>query len=287
MRSVVVLVVGFAFASASSPTGCRNFAVVNILQAGGRSITKHFEPEYTQESSFLSQLRYRCRDCGTTHEVTAHSQRDENRTSWDNAYKISIVRNPFDWLMSVFFYEKVMCLHHPNHIEDIEKATKTTSFLCNLSATQHARPHRETFRDWVHRMDDENHLHSTWFLLPNPAVYPTVQEAGNSSAAKKASQHSWISNKTSGQLIVDEVVRFENASQVQRVSNPGRLLRWLCNYVPMSYDNAASSVLEVTHPEANATDLYDQATCAIVTEHFDVDFDMFGYNRDCPAASKR
>ena len=284
----LVLLATFAVAAATDagsgeasqvPTGCKNFAFVSILKSGGRSVTKHFGKAGTPEETFLNQLRLPCGACGNMHEVTAQNQvNDIGATSWDSAHTFAVIRNPYDWIANLYFYEKVLCFMPHNPVLQIAAQTGTESYLCNMNDTQKSRPNEIIFREWLEVADAQNNVRHTEFLLPNPAAFPIYW------TSFPFGQYAWLSTATGLEISVNQLYKFEDIEAMNKISNPGLLLRELCDYVPDFYDNSATSAFEHMHPLANSTVLYDARSCEIVSRRLDADFRKFGYSKDCPSA---
>lgn len=266
--------------SGDGPTGCKNFAFVSILKSGGRSVTNYFGKTNTAEEIFLNSLRLPCAACGNMHEVAARNQGNElGKSRWNGAYTFAVIRNPFDWVSSLFFYEKVMCLSARGVVSRIERATGTDSYLCGLNETQLQRPEHVIFREWLEVMDSQSSSRNTEFLLPNPAAFP-LHNTGF-----PFSQYAWLSTADGLEVSVDRLYKFEDTEAMEAVANPGKLLRQLCDYVPSWVDNNATSSLETMHPLANSTALYDTRSCEIVVRRLHADFHKFSYSTTCPAHS--
>lgn len=75
----------------------RNFIFIHIFRTGGTSIHRTLDPQRKHHV-----LGYHCSALHLRDYLASIGKKD----FWDNAFKFSIVRNPFDWQVSVYEFLK-------------------------------------------------------------------------------------------------------------------------------------------------------------------------------------
>lgn len=276
------LVFAFGVVHSQQPSTCKNFAFVSIPEAGGRAARQSFAGVSSESKAFVNTLRHVCSVCGTTHNAIAASQMIEwGEMAWRSAYTLSVISNPFQWIASLFFFEKNVCLHTSNR-EYLEQQSSAPFYVCSLNESQQhpSSPfgNKNLFRMWLTHADSYAHSSGTRFLLPHPVAFTTQ------SSNLPMTQYSYVANTDGSGLGVDHFVKAEDTESMVQISNPGLLARVLCSNVPPSWDASNSSRIDIKHPLAVPSELYDDVTCEIVQRRLSLDFRKFNYSTVCPHA---
>lgn len=103
-----------------------NFIFVHIFKCGGNSVRKALgAPSVGSDVDTLHATELMGAHVGIN-DVQKHYRRTKNTKFFDNAFKFAFVRNPFDWLLSTYFYIKCSSAHR---FHECVKNMKLIDFL--------------------------------------------------------------------------------------------------------------------------------------------------------------
>jgi len=212
-------------------------------------------------------------------------QRDKyGAAAWDEAYTFAIVRNPFSWTVSQFFYS--MESHCPPSRGDRNRwypACEYKSAVLDHNGNVRAfeEKHRAFFTAWLVE-HDELAAGTKPFLAPNLI---SNQAAGWTNGT---SQLSWVVNQSSRAAgsLVRHIVRLEDAGDFNRHATCQGLQAFLCGNSASSQREAHGHEPEAvaaktwTSGHAASSAYYTPRACEIVQRRFAIDFATFGYRME-------
>ena len=221
---------------------------------------------------------------------SAYGQRDRHgAAAWDRAYTFAIVRNPFSWAVSQFFYS--MKIHCAAGRKGWFPACEYRSALLDDHGNTRAFKvtHRAFFTAWLVEHDELAAVGTTPFLAPNLISFPARRTGGWTNGT---SQLSWLvnqSNRAAGSM-VRHIVRLEDTSDFNRHATCDGLQAFLCKDPASSQRDehghppeatssvAAKTVKRSAHTASSA--YYTPRACEIIRRRLAVDFAVFGYDMD-------
>ena len=222
---------------------------------------------------------------------TAAQQQERFGGRWSRAYTFSVVRNPYDWAVSQFFYSALV---HCTQGSEWFPACRYKMDLFHENGTvrpYHPR-HKALFTAWLVEHDElAEALHSP-FLAPNlisSANFMTSQLAWLSPRALFAKPLSQESGR--GGLLVRRVVHLEDTADYAQHTSCDGLKAAACNYSPVQEATWAQQLGNsmsgqhssgVGHARAtghaSSTAYYTTLACQIIRRRFERDFLAFGYD---------
>ena len=245
-------------------TSChRNIGFVHIPKTGGSTVVSALRECKELEALIL-------RSSSSRFHQTAQQQRSIYSSRWDDAYTFGIVRNPFSWTVSQFFYNLEM------RCEGTQKpaCNYRAAVFGNSSVYSYSEDHRWAFTGWLIEHDQMAKITQLPFMTPN-----LISGVGNSST----SQLAWLSDLSrDARLLVRHVVRLEDVNDYSIHATCHGLRAIACNE-PVGWLHA-NKLMASRHAPAAA--YYTQEACAIVRRRFAVDFAAFGYSTACPLPTR-
>jgi len=185
----------------------------------------------TKSSALMRSLRYRPSDAYVADNALLHFSAADLRTrmtrdlgmrAWDDAYTFSVVRNPYDHVLSHFLYAAAnMCRTRSELFGDLELAETDTACLAirdaNATAVDNLRDHRyvAAFHDWLRRMDATN--------FASLGLLTHVSEAEH----KPPAQTSWLTDESDEKVLVDDVF-LDGSPSLAELSTCEGLLTAVC-----------------------------------------------------------
>lgn len=224
---------------------CQRWAYVHIPKTGGTSVIS-----MVWEGPSAAVYALRALDVDKWTSLHHHTAMEQSRKTkrWDDVMSFSVVRNPFEWAVSQFFY----------YLE-----TKCENRTCE-----------RVFGDWLVAEDNKTF---------DGVLLADRQKIGT----KPVSQLAWISDD-SGRVLVKHVVRLEDQSTFRNFSTAENFLLTLCGNTKRVRHFLRSPILggntqrETPHRKATVhghrSKYYTAAACAIIARRFKVDFDAFDYD---------
>ena len=245
---------------------CNQVAFVHIPKCGGTTVVEAIN------NCGVRPCMLRPERSELFHEP-AEAQRRRHAAVWSNAYTFSIVRNPYTWAVSQFFYNvEDHCTH------DAKPACKYRAQLFNNgSSTYFYRPeHRQVFTAWLVEHDRNANRSRLPFMTPN-LISREVH-------GRSTSQLAWISDRA-GKLLIRRVVRIEDASDYAFHASCLGLHKIAFSEYNRSTDREGKAVSKTVKSTSHAASsaYYTATACEIVARRFKADFQAFGYDRtECP-----
>lgn len=287
---------------------CRRLGFVHVPKTGGTTVTQLY-----LKNAALRSLRLETVETVRGH-VTAERQRERFTPAvWDSAFTLSVVRDPYDLFVSLFFFKlETACKlatvsgpqGHPKHPKlldcsvgsgDQKHLTGNARVSCRYAnALQTITDVRDpiykfAFNEWLRENDASNFSSYTGYF---------GLETGR--ANRTPTQLSWVTERggedafiasyaaTGGSTIVDHIVKL-GSDEYSRLASCRGLFSALCpactDEVVASCDRQAhySSHTNPTH-HGSREDYYTPESCEIVARRFARDFEAFGYDISaCPA----
>jgi len=203
----------------------------------------------------------------------------------------SIVRNPFSWVVSWFFYT----LHSKCPLSPPRRETgRACEFATQCPGTKNASIDgcAAAFQEWLRRLDVDAGSDDGPSSHPVDMGHIMRLPLGNVSGSatkifKPTGQRAFLTDLLDEHLIVEHIIRLEDASAYTAWSSSEGLLRQLCdnNPVPSLGATAWDAANSHYNPSLHGTPsiYYSSTTCEIVTRRFKRDFEEFGYDpSQCP-----
>jgi hypothetical protein len=290
--------------SIASWGGCRRFIYVHIPKTGGTTIGSSWRTDipFNRDDAriaMIARLRRECDACGDSHEVTAEAQRRQfGYKAWDASVRFATVRNPYDLLLSMFFYSRGKCERHeaeasgfgedcpyllPNESHDLHRVDTRLSTI----------EQRRHFASWLEHHDvvaraagwsgngtsvdvrvGTRQAHSR-FLWPHHIARALEPYQ------KPTCQRSWLTDVDGSEMLV-RAVRMEDDEAFRGYSTPGGLLDLMCTRRPPHRPPEEPAIQNFSPEHGRRASFYTPRLCAIVATWFAQDFDEFGYDvNDC------
>lgn len=222
---------------AKSP--CSQWAFVHIPKTGGTSVVSMLTSGPRKAVALLRSLDA-C-SCRAWHHSTALEQQFPS-----SALSFAIVRNPFDYMVSLYFYNLRQCA---------ENKTKCPE---------------PTFDRWLVNADIVGNRTGRFIaddLLGDPRKI----------GGKEASQRAWITDDAD-RVLVKRVVRLEDKKDFRDFSTIGRFLPKICNVTNLNLTKKEAPHLNPSTHAHRSFYYTDPFLCGIVARRFRVDFRSFGYD---------
>lgn len=251
------------FASKSNPYCHQRLGFVHIPKTGGTTVILAMREDHCAMKSLHSLVMWP--RSNLFHE-TARMQRERSSADWDSAYTFGIVRNPFDWAVSQFFYnmrDRCTWVRKPacKYADLVYRDGNTTNYVYNES-------HREYFTTWLKEHDEIASRTGQQFMEPNMI---------SRNLSTSTSQLAWLTD-SDGRSLVRHVVRLEDEQDYDRHATCEGLRAIMCDRPAPPTAKGAEHVKTSGHVRSSA--YYTALGCDIVRRRFAVDFAAFGYDRD-------
>ena len=189
---------------------------------------------------------------------------------WDSAFTFSVVRDPYDYAISQFFYH--LQIHCGRQSSTNLGACKYARALATVHS--HTDPiYRFAFKEWLSWLAGPGH-----FAAGGIAIVRTHDR--NSTVV---TQKAWLTD-VNNDYLVKHVVKLGSEEYNQVATCQGLALQLCSDQTSASCSNA-SHVANVVKRSEHGTraQYYDAESCKIVAEWFAEDFSAFGYNSSaCP-----
>ena len=197
---------------------------------------------------------------------SALQQRTLRDHDWDHAYTFAVVRNPYDWAVSQFFWRFALesCA---NKTSSPTCRVKDSFFRKNGSRVSYSVDHKQHFLQWLLHHEELARTRGKFmadYVISGPAI------------DNKTSQFWWtvgVGNK----LLVDHVVKYENKTDFD--------LHASCNgWRPSSPKRFAGpgSPHKFKTNHKHYVNYYNEQSREIVKRRFLVDFQYFNYSSYLP-----
>ena len=244
---------------------CRNYSFVHIPKTGGTTIN-----QILKRDRILASRRNRFDGMdGLGHDSAAHQRARLGADRWDRSYTFSIVRDPYDWAISQFFY------HLQQHCTRAEKKKP-----CENATALSRRPvtdpmYRAVFSEWLVWLDGN--------AMDGVGAISGVRHDERN--ASRVSQKAWLTDQ-SGAFLVEHVFKL-GSTEYERAATCQGLHETLCDAevrprLRCANDTRQAAVVKPTR-HGTRRDYFTAATCAVVAKWFSEDFEAFGFNASaCP-----
>jgi len=281
-----------------SPQGCLKFAFVHIPKTGGSTIMDMIGHEPLLRSLRLTFTGMSSR----AHNPAAEQRARLTPTTWESAFTFSVVRDPYEYAISQFFYH--LAVHCDPVIEGDTKRhagvlpCKYAKALATIQS--HTDPvYRFAFKEWLSWLAGPGHF--------NAGAIAMVRSKEHYRNSTIVTQKAWLTDVNNG-YIVKHVVKLDSEEYNQVATCQG-LAQRLCSdrtsVLCTERKNASkvASVVRSTEPgtrdqyydASNVANVirstehgtrdqyYDAESCEIVAKWFAEDFSAFEYNSSaCP-----
>ena len=246
------------------PPLCRHLGFVHIKKTGGSSWLEHS----WHKSDVLPLLLLH--GCNDLHHRSAASQRERaGARTWDAAVTLSIVRNPFDWVLSRFLWTlQAEC-------GSVRARWKNTTSMKTRMCSEYADAFTYVGEHSGYALNKPRPYHHSHRALFNSWL---ANSSYNDSPLMET-QSAWLKD-ANGRLLVRHIVHLEDQYSYLLYGNGHELRRQLCgingtDYQPMNATQMAH--LKSTH-SSNRSYYYSAIGCRIVAAAFAEDFRTFGYS---------
>ena len=257
------------------PQGCHKFAFVHIPKTGGSTIL-----DMVRHEPLLQHLQLTFEGMnGLGHNPAAEQRARLTPTTWERAFTFSVVRDPYDYAISQFFYHlDAHCGDLGNHSNTEQRALPHSCMYAKALATiqSHTDPiYRFAFKEWL-----------SWLAGPGQfsagAISMVRTHYRNSTIV---TQKAWLTDVNDG-YIVKHVVKLGSEEYNQVATCQGLSQRLCSNWTSaLCTKSKASNVTNVVKSTEHGTryQYYDAESCEIVAKWFAEDFSAFEYNSSaCP-----
>ena len=247
----------------SDPHCHKRLGFVHIPKTGGTTVVEAMHVDHCLTRDLNSTVLWLP---GLFHQ-SAHMQRERSAADWDSAYTFSIVRNPFDWVVSQFFYNLAMC--KAGHKWVVKPACRYVDIVVrdgSMASYVYRESHREYFTAWLKGHDEIASTTDQQFMYPNRI---------SQNISTNTSQLAWLIDPD-GRRIVRHVVRLEDKRDYDRHATCEGLRAIICDRPAPPTGGAAKRVKASGHAHSSA--YYTPSGCEIVRRRFAVDFEAFGYD---------
>lgn len=239
---------------------CSQWAFVHIPKTGGTSVMEMMMRETPAAQLLLDLDACRCGelcDCSDMRhrpDLHHHSARNQNLRIDDNVTSFSVVRNPYDWAVSQFFY-------------GIQE--KCPNANCATDICMHSDSPKRDFTSWLAAEDHTKNPFSCDLIANRVKIDD-----------KPVSQRAWLTDELDN-IVVKHVIRLEDHDTFRAFSTVDGLVPTLCGDGALDAVNTSDTT---TAPHRKRSShghrslYYTDVTCEIVARRFQVDFETFGYD---------
>ena len=280
--------------STAATTRCHRFAFVHIPKTGGSTIVSVVQgpKDSPTKNRLLSSRRLKFDGMDKLgHDSAARQRAILTPRVWDSAYTFSIVRDPYDWTISQFFYH--LEEHCPNKdstknfnksVGRVGQQAGACQDAAALSAIDDVTDpmYRAAFGSWIARLDNRSSLKGIG------AIGQVLKDEGDDGRPERkataVTQKAWLTDRD-GRLIVKHIFKIGSAEYAKAATCEG-LQSLLCDRVDprlrcANHTREPSVVKSTRH--GTRRDYYTAASCAAVARWFREDFEAFGFDAAaCP-----
>lgn len=234
---------------------CSQWAFVHIPKTGGTTVV-----DMVRGGSLASQTLLGLDGGvfpGLANGLHHYSAWNQGLESDDSVTSFSVVRNPYDWAVSEFFYS----------IQE-----KCPNAKCATDICKHSGSPKRDFTAWLAAEDHLDHPFNCDLIASNDKIN-----------YKPVSQRAWLTDDFDD-ILVKHIVHLEDHDAFRAFSTAEGLLPKLCRDGVLDALNisADDDVTPVRHKKKSTHGhrslYYTDVACEIVARRFQVDFDTFGYD---------
>ena len=274
---------------------CKEFGFVHIPKTGGTTIVEGLSRCSTQLKQNLLQTQNLSPDLH--HQSAFRQRRRFGAARWDAAYTFSVVRSPFSWAVSMFFYAMETHCHRDgspkgsrmeNFVNKTDGVIPACSYARELLDPSHPgkgrayhKSHIALFTAWLVEHDELARVTGRPFLTPNLIAIGGLEPDGT--------QIAWLSaaKGSRGALSVTHVIKLEDSPDFNRHADCAQLEAVVCNQSAPGNGTSPAAFVKVVKASghANSTAYYSPRACEVIQRRLAADFEAFGYNSTCPVMS--
>lgn len=273
---------------------CSNFTFVHIPKTGGSSVLyalgnrleKGSRPSDKQH--LLRSLDLNLTDNENYHDTARFQFKNclARACNWEAAVTFAVVRNPFDLIVSTFFWsaekfeETDRISGHTRRRFRSDRSQSIWNIAPRVTAlsqkgSDHTKSIRELstlFNRWLVGEDQRTRHHGIFLDF---TAFARGMKRDGSIHSSQVSQLAWVTDPR-GKVIVSRIIKFESID-LQIVTSTAGLVPMLCNQSNVSADALPSFRVNPSRHGPSSL-YYDAATCEIIRRRFSQDFRQFGYN---------
>lgn len=196
---------------------CQRFAFVHVPKTGGTTITELWQNSSNAASKLMQHLRHSWHGLTSLSHETAQSMRWHvgGGAQWERTFTFAVVRNPYDLMLSQFFYHVD---EHCGHVKQTihELPCQAIDFAKARGVHNHSDPrYQVAFAEFV-RLLDSQRFRSVGLLSKLAAR-----------DGKPTSQRAWLSDQNGTNVIVSHVVVL-GSPQYKKLATCRGLLGQVC-----------------------------------------------------------
>ena len=259
MRSTASINIRAQGFSRATRVNCSRFFFVHIPKVGGSTVEQTCRDETSDLSRALRELQWSNHIPMLGISNVLHRSADKLRALiggqvWDELLTFAVVRNPFAWVVSIFFFWlQSKC---PNTFPSQYMVCAYGALLPNESAPHYLSTARWAFNAWLRTEDAEA---NTSTHRKDQFLADTVRGGPRTwlPISRVTTQRAWLTDPA-GAWLVAHVVRLEDTANFARWSTPSGLLRTLCNGTMAIRGDRAAHV-SAGHAPATGGYSYDAA----------------------------
>ena len=171
------------------PFGCRPFGFVHVPKAGGTSIASLWRGA-ANYSRLFATLRFQYAHLTSlSHDTALSMRRHVGAAKWTSAFTFAIVRDPYDFMVSQFFY------HVSEHCSTASQQAEPACLATKAAGARGLRNHSDTryvaaFGNFLQRV--ESARFSNIGLLSKMAIRD----------GKRPSQRAWLTDENDTAVLV-------------------------------------------------------------------------------------